>query len=139
AGPIFKEVADKIYATSFAIHKPLAKRESSAVSKIPYAKDGYWEDLSKIYAEIGVKTTKSVKSAEWVSVKTGDRNVELYPKKMNEMLVANVVGLSVKDALFVLENQGLQVKFIGKGMVKSQSIQPGEKISKGSTIILELA
>lgn len=138
AGPIFKEVADKIYATSFAIHKPLAKRESMAVSKIPYAKDGYWEDLSKIYSEIGVKATKSNKANEWATIKTGDRKVEMYPKKVNGLLVPNVVGMSIKDALFLLENQGLEVKFLGNGMVKSQSINPGEKINKGSIITLEL-
>ena len=62
----------------------------------------------------------------------------MYPKKVNGLLVPNVVGMSIKDALFLLENQGLEVKFLGNGMVKSQSINPGERINKGSIITLEL-
>ncbi len=139
AGPIFKEVADKIYSTSFDIHKPLASREPLALSKIPYSKDGSLKDLVKVYAELDVKTQRRGKVGEWASVSTSEKQVEIQSKKVNSTLVSNVVGMGIKDALFILENQGLEVKFKGNGVVKAQSILPGSKIINGSTIILELS
>jgi len=139
AGPIFKEVADKIYSTSFDIHKPLESRDAMAVSKIPYSKDGSLKDLVKVYAELDVKTRRRGKVGEWASVSTSEKQVEIQSKKVNSTLVSNVVGMGIKDALFILENQGLEVKFKGNGVVKTQSILPGSKIINGSTIILELS
>lgn len=139
AGPIFKEVADKIYATSFDVHKPLQNREALALSKIPYAKDGSAKDLVRVYSELKVPTKKSSKVNEWAAVSTTDKNVEIHAKNINSVLVSNVVGMGIKDAVFILENQGLEVKFLGSGVVKNQSIMPGEKIVHGSTIILELS
>lgn len=139
AGPIFKEVADKIYSTSFDIHKPLESRDAMAVSKIPYSKDGSLKDLVKVYAELDVKTRRRGKVGEWASVSTSEKQVEIQSKKVNSTLVSNVVGMGIKDALYILENQGLEVKFKGNGVVKTQSILPGSKIINGSTIILELS
>lgn len=139
AGPIFKEVADKVYASSISIHDELAVRESQANSKIPYAKDGNYSDLSKVYHELGIKTKTSKKVNDWVRVSTGEENVEVYHKKIAPIYVPDVTGLSVKDAVFLLENQGMVVKFSGEGTVKKQSINPGEKIVKGAKILLELS
>jgi cell division protein FtsI (penicillin-binding protein 3) len=138
AGPIFKEVADKVYAGSIAIHAELAKQENQAASKIPYAKDGYYEDLATIYNELGVKTNTSQKVNDWVKVSTGEKDVQIYHKKVAPIYIPDVTGLSVKDAVFILENQGLVVKFTGSGTVKRQSINPGEKVVKGAKILLEL-
>ena len=139
AGPIFKEVADKIYATSFDIHKPLQKRAALALTKIPYSKDGYSDDLVRVYTELGVPTIKSNKSTDWATVTTSSSNIQMHSKNPVTNYVSNVVGMGIKDAVFILENQGLQVKFLGIGVVKTQSILPGMKIVHGSTIILELS
>ena len=45
--------------------------------------------------------------------------------------------MGVRDALYVLENEGVVVKFKGKGKVTKQSISPGTRIS-GQTIHLTL-
>lgn len=138
AGPIFKEVADKVYAGSVSIHAELANKDGEAHSKIPYAKDGFYSDLSTVYDELGIKTKTSQKVNDWVKVSTGKEDVQVYHKKIAPIYIPDVTGLSVKDAIFILENQGLIVKFIGSGTVKKQSISPGEKIIKGSKILLEL-
>ena len=43
------------------------------------------------------------------------------------------------DAVALLENLGLKVKLNGIGKVQSQSIKKGEKVMKGSIIILKLS
>lgn len=139
AGPIFKEVADKVYANSIAIHDEVALREAKAFSKIPYAKDGNYSDLEKVYGELDVKTDLRSGLNDWVRVKTGEKSVEVYEKKIPPIYVPSVIGMGVKDAVYLLENQGFNVVFSGVGVVKTQSIAPGQKIIKGSKIILELA
>jgi len=48
--------------------------------------------------------------------------------------VPNVRGLSVKDAIYLLEERGLTVKISGKGKVIKQSLSPGSKVIKGKQI-----
>ncbi|MCB0408880.1 MAG: transpeptidase family protein, partial [Flavobacteriales bacterium] len=139
AGPIFKEVADKVYASSISIHKELAKRESQAHSKLPYAKDGNYNDLTKVYGDLAIKTKTTKKVNDWVKVNTGENEVTIYYKKIAPIYVPDVTGMSIKDAVYLLENQGLSVRFVGEGTVKQQSINPGEKIVKGAKILLELS
>lgn len=139
AGPIFKEVADKVYANSIQIHEEIHRTENLAVSRIPYAMDGYYPDLETIYSELNVKTELASESPKWAKVSTGDKSVKIYNKKVAPIYVPDVTGMSIRDALFILENQGMRVQFSGNGVVKKQSIIPGEKLVKGEKIILELA
>lgn len=139
AGPIFKEVADKVYANSIKIHDEIHRTENLAVSRIPYAKDGYYRDLAKVYGDLGIKTEHNETTPLWAKISTGEDKVKIYTKKITPIYVADVVGMSIKDAIYILENQGMNVQFSGSGMVKKQSILPGEKIIKGEKIILELA
>ena len=139
AGPIFKEVADKVYASSIEIHDEIKVSSHLAKSKIPYAKDGFYEDLEKVYSTFGVKTSADTYAGDWVKTQTGLEEVKIYEKKIAPIYVPDVSGMSIKDAIYILENQGIQVHFLGKGVIKKQSLKPGEKIVKGSKIILELA
>ncbi len=138
AGPIFKEVADKVYANSIQIHDELDTKEHFALSRIPYAKDGYYNDLSKVYSELDIKTSHDGVNPKWAKISTSDKEVKVYKKKIPEIYVPDVTGMSIKDALYILENQGMRVRFTGNGVVKTQSILPGEKLIKGEKITLEL-
>jgi cell division protein FtsI (penicillin-binding protein 3) len=46
--------------------------------------------------------------------------------------------MSLRDALYLLENKGLKVNFNGKGKVISQSISPGTLLTPNATIDLVL-
>ena len=108
------------------------------MSRLPYAKDGSYDDLSKVYSELKVKTSQKGVGPEWTKVSTGKKEVEVYKKRVPEIYVPDVRGMGIKDALYILENQGFRVDFFGHGVVKKQSISPGEKMVKGRNIILEL-
>jgi DNA-binding GntR family transcriptional regulator len=47
--------------------------------------------------------------------------------------------MTLRDALPLLENQGLKVAYKGKGRITRQSLKQGAKITSGSKIILELS
>jgi cell division protein FtsI (penicillin-binding protein 3) len=50
----------------------------------------------------------------------------------------DVVGMGLKDALYLLEQQGMNVLVNGKGTVAKQSINPGQPIYKGMPVVIEL-
>ena len=60
------------------------------------------------------------------------RNVE------GQDVMPDVVGMGLKDALYMLESRGLKVRFSGKGTVGSQSIPAGRKIRRGQDVSLIL-
>jgi cell division protein FtsI (penicillin-binding protein 3) len=47
--------------------------------------------------------------------------------------------MGLRDALSILENQKLLVKVVGRGVIRKQSLVPGTKVVKGSTITIELS
>jgi cell division protein FtsI (penicillin-binding protein 3) len=52
--------------------------------------------------------------------------------------IPSMTGKTLKEALFLLENQGVKVVFSGMGHVVSQSLPKGTPIVKGQTIEIEL-
>lgn len=131
AGPIFKEVAYKIYATSTSIHDPinLLTKTQPHLSFI-----GYSNDINKVYTEVGTKPI-NLTSDQWVKANEDESFQKVnYSKKE----LKNVVGTSLKDALYILENQGYIVSFQGIGKVKQQIPQGGTILPEGETVTLIL-
>lgn len=139
AGPIFKEVADKVYANSLEMHKELEEQKFYASSAIPYSKHGHKQDAKQVFDAIGVEVQSKADDAEWIVTSTQSESVTLAPRSIKENLVPNVVGMGLRDAIFLLENQGLRVKVSGSGMVKTQSLQAGMRHFKGQEIQIELS
>ncbi len=61
---------------------------------------------------------------------------EVYEEDKSRM--PDVRNYGLRDAVFLLEKQGLKVKVKGVGRVKRQSIAPGREINPGATVQLEL-
>ena len=57
---------------------------------------------------------------------------------MQLALTPKVVGLGLKDALYMLENYGLKVTAAGRGKVIYQSLAEGTTFTKGETINIQL-
>ena len=53
-------------------------------------------------------------------------------------VVPNVQGMSIQDALYLLENAGLRVRFSGRGAVRTQSLLPGSTFRQGEVVALTL-
>jgi len=60
------------------------------------------------------------------------------PKNVTRGFMPDVTGLGLKDAMYLLEQQGLNVLVNGKGTVVRQSIPPGYLITKGTPVVLDL-
>ena len=53
-------------------------------------------------------------------------------------IVPDVEGMGLKDAVYLLENEGYKVVFNGSGRVSSQSPAAGSPLEKGKMITLTL-
>ncbi len=137
AGPIFKEIAEKCYSTSTKTHRPIKNKENRIVGRLPLSKKGYQADMQLVYNSLGVSHAPNPDSY-WVTPRTKDRSVELQTLEMRENLIPNVYGMGLRDALFVLENRGMKVRFSGKGRVVGQSPRYGQRFRKGTVVSLEL-
>ena len=52
--------------------------------------------------------------------------------------VPQVVGMGIKEAIYLLEREGLRVAFSGTGCVRSQSIPAGAPAQRGALVVLQL-
>lgn len=139
AGPVFREIADKIYSNRLEMQTKLATADS--VFRTPVSFGGLRSDMVAVYD--GLKVPVQIEGeSEWVSTTASDSLVEITPRAVPEAgsaMVPNVLGMGLRDALFILENRGLRVRLSGSGMVKRQSPAPGTRFTKGTTVTLELA
>ena len=53
-------------------------------------------------------------------------------------VMPNVVGMGLRDALFMLESRGLKVRFTGSGTVVRQSLPAGHRIRQGESVSIPL-
>lgn len=136
AAPVFRDVADKIFATH--INLPRDDFKEPVMASYPSFRAGNYYDFQKIYKQFGCYTS-NIPETEWVSARTQADTVSFSDRKFIENLVPNVIGMSLKDALYILENAGMEVDFSGKGIVSEQSIRPGLRIEPGQVIVLELS
>jgi len=60
------------------------------------------------------------------------------PKNIVKGTMPNVIGLGLKDAVYLMEKQGLNVLVNGKGTVVHQSIPAGYLITRGMPVVLDL-
>jgi cell division protein FtsI (penicillin-binding protein 3) len=137
AGPIFKEIADKVYSTNPDWFPEIERRPKLA--EMPESKNGFGPELLTVFSELRVPFETDHKDIRWVSTRRHDESVELRSRSINENLVPDVTGMCLKDAIFLLENRGLRVIVNGRGAVRKQSISPGSSATRGEKIILEMS
>jgi cell division protein FtsI (penicillin-binding protein 3) len=138
AGPVFLEIARKIYATSTELH-PFVAENDSIPPELPYSKTGNKDELRQVLRSLDVPIANRRIDADWVTTEKQDKAVALNSRKIVNGLVPNVVSMGAKDAVYLLENAGLRVRMIGRGSVRSQSISPGSPARRGDQIILEMS
>lgn len=139
AAPVFKEIADKIYSSEINMH-----REAEFASKaddLPRITAGFRPDIEYVLNETGLELSPSSSfDADYVfSSRARNNSVFLRENSIMKGLVPKVIGMTLKDALPLLENSGLKVRFRGSGRVSHQSKKPGSELLVGSTIKLVLS
>lgn len=138
AGPVFKDIADNIYARDLQIHQAMEKKRLNEPGVFPTLRAGKQEELTMLSNELGV-SNHSATEEEWIRVAKNGNAVTWKKNPVVKGLVPDVTGMTFRDAIYLLEKSGLRVSYEGKGRVAEQSLSPGTRISKGNKIYLRLS
>jgi cell division protein FtsI (penicillin-binding protein 3) len=136
AGSVFREISDRVYATSFDVLEERVERIPDK-GVLPYSKGGKKEDLASVFNTLNVSIEGDDVKADWISTMAQEHKVKYSRKSFPKGLIPNVKGMGAKDAVALLENMGLKVIVSGRGRVTEQSIMPGSRIHKGARIVLK--
>ncbi|WP_233487154.1 penicillin-binding protein [Tenacibaculum sp. E3R01] len=141
--------SNKKYVASFAGFFPAKEPKYSCIVVVhePKKEKGYYgaDVAAPIFKEIAQKiyTTTPIDNqsvSDTISFAKIDKQYQDYYEKLGKYktIMPKVVNMSGMDAISLLENMGLKVKFSGMGKVMEQSIKKGVKVSKGATVYLRL-
>jgi cell division protein FtsI (penicillin-binding protein 3) len=139
AGPVFREIADKVYSNSKEIHNPIKLDTASAIVHVPFVKSGKKSDVQVIAKVLSLKTAITDENANYVWTQINKETFQLKGLATKESEVPQLVGMGLRDALTILESQKITVKVIGRGVIKKQSLAAGTRVMKGAKITIELS
>jgi cell division protein FtsI (penicillin-binding protein 3) len=137
SGTVFAEIANKVYASALQYHRAVNDPRAKLSNEIPLVKSGAANDLKYVMKELNVRYQQN-NEAEWLKADTTEQRLEVSRKVITQKKVPNVLGMTAKDAVYILESKGLVVTLKGLGRVVSQSIAPGNQIVKGQVVQLKL-
>lgn len=138
AGPVFLEIANKVYATSLSLQKPLNANKSKSLD-LPYSKNGYTKETIAALKKLGIKTMVTKDLGEWSATQKKEAFIRLENKKAVDNLMPNLNLMGLKDAIYLLENMGLVVEVKGRGSIRKQSVPPGARVRPGQRVTIEMS
>lgn len=137
AGPVFREVADKLFAGS---RDQQQRFNSPAIAdSARYFYSGYYHDMNEVCRALNLRVSDSTGESTWSFLRTReDYKSVMSSLPVNKKAMPNVVGMGLKDAIYLLENMDLKIQWKGKGKINTQSLAAGSTLKKGQTVYLEL-
>ena len=143
AGPVFKEIAEKVYSSSLNFMQPINNRQP-LLTKSPESIKSKNNELLIVSNALNLKIKSAANEEAYTTRNTSDTlSISLSESNLESQLkkgiIPNLNGLSAKDALYLLENKGIHVRIVGMGSVKKQSIEAGQRFNKGDKITLILS
>jgi cell division protein FtsI (penicillin-binding protein 3) len=137
AGPVFAEIANKIYANGIEMHNSIQSNPLVSDYTIPRIGNLQSGEAEIIYNKLGFSFHSDINSDYGIAKKENNA-MTMKANNVIDGLVPNLIEMDLKDALFVAENAGLRVQVYGSGKVKKQSLTAGGNFTQGQTITVEL-
>jgi cell division protein FtsI (penicillin-binding protein 3) len=135
AGPVFREVADKLYAMNIG-ESPVI--QEALPDSLTYNYYGLATDMKKIFSDLNMFYKDSSGEGNWRSANISNKQIVLKNNGIVKSIIPSVIGYGLKDAIYLLENMGLKVMIAGSGKVIYQSLAQGTAFKKGQTIQLQM-
>lgn len=140
AAPVFRMVADKIFANNMGSWDgpldSIGRVEQGRMIGRKATANSYETLLSAVGKKMPVQAAPtgmvqlSMDSAKKVTMQQQPVWLGVMP---------DVKGMGLRDAVYLLEHQGVRVDVQGRGKVQAQSVAPGTRIAKGQNIIIQLS
>ncbi|MBT8220372.1 MAG: transpeptidase family protein [Bacteroidia bacterium] len=132
--PIFRKIADKCFSMKEDLMPDL--QEYASLNQNQHFVIGSNEDLRWLIQNLNIQPLTETNAKFGVLIGQKD-SVLLKERIITKNRIPNVVGMGLRDAVYLLENEGLKVTVSGFGKVKKQSILAGTH-TKGQQIHLSL-
>ena len=136
AAPVFKEVATKLFA--MYVKQKRTNGLSVASDSVMHMYAGNKKDLKEVLSTIGVKHLDGNANATWAKLNTANNKAVISSNVVSKKQMPDVQGMSIKDAVYLLENMDVKVSVSGRGKVIMQSVTPGTPIRRNERITLLL-
>jgi cell division protein FtsI (penicillin-binding protein 3) len=137
-GAVFKKIAEGIY-TKNSVATPVAAPKDTINSLIPVVKNGSLKNTEIVLNKLNQTYNFSGDKADWIKSDSSINGILLQNNSsVKQGMIPNVIGMGARDAVYLLETEGLKVNLTGAGKVKQQSIAPGTGTIKGAIITIEL-
>ena len=140
AGSVFSKIAERVYAKDLRLD--LSAAIDSTTNVIPAVKSGDMKEALYVLNELDIPVQNQAAAQQgsewWGHTQPAPTAVILQGQTPAAGTVPSVIGMGAKDAVYLLEKQGLKVRLNGVGKVKRQSIAGGSTLRKGQTIALTL-
>mgnify|MGYP006283239973 CR=1 FL=1 len=140
---------DDLYIASFAGYFPAEDPKYSCIVTIhkPKKSLGYYgstvaapvfsEIVEKIYTKTAIKKKVDIEKINNLhKTKVVNEKLAVSEEAIDKM--PDLTGMSLMDAIAILENMGFSVEYKGEGIVKNQSVNKGEEIKNINKITLIL-
>ena len=136
AAPVFKEVATKLYAMYVQRKNVLPMQYKRDSSFAIYA--GNTSDVRNIFNAMNISYADSADKKLWSSAFITPARPVIKATTVSKKIIPDVRNMSLKDALYILENMNVKVVAKGRGKVVAQDILPGTPVTKNQNIRLLL-
>ncbi|MBK9270173.1 MAG: transpeptidase family protein [Saprospiraceae bacterium] len=126
AAPAFLKIADKCMRNQSKMAgfindqpKPLLTNDV-----LPVGNHGFSKDFEVLFHHIGLPFRGGAKN-EWVRTIANKDGIYTLPQQLSEKRVPDLKGMGLRDAMYILDRQGVSASISGLGKVVWQSIEPG--------------
>ena len=141
SGLVFKNIAERVMALN-SNRKPSRVETDTIKPKeilplLPEAKIGYYKAIQTVTADLNLPLRNN-NTTDWVKTLANNNQIEVQSITVSKNVLPNLTGMGAKDAVYLLENMGLNVQVTGRGKVYSQNMKPGTIARKGTSVMINL-
>ncbi|MBQ2179767.1 MAG: PASTA domain-containing protein [Prevotella sp.] len=142
SGVVFHHISEGVMARN--LKRDVKDAHDTASVQIPDVKNGNILDANYALRQLGIPTNKSWEGSYskgnpiWGQAERLPKEIAFKKVEIEKGVTPSVIGMGAKDAVYLLESQGLKVRIHGRGKVKSQSYPAGKQIVPGSECIISL-
>ncbi|MCS6992053.1 MAG: transpeptidase family protein [Chitinophagales bacterium] len=136
AAPVFREIADRIYAAELFFRQPAPVDSVKTPVQLPLVVKAHAGDVGKVLSALNVPVMPSSTDV-WVSIDP-EQGIKPSGSESEANKVPDVRGLGLRNAIYVLESAGYRVQASGLGIVVQQQPPPATSWRAGQVVNLEL-
>ena len=136
AGPVFKEVADRLMSAEPELENNApVTRDSSR-----FYNAGLTNNIRLVERTLNLPFADSAGQNDWSGLYASQAGGETVLNRhlVSRQTIPDVKGMGLRDALYMLESMDLRVAVKGSGKVRSQQPESGSPIKRSETISLQL-